>query len=181
MVGGAAAECRDTDTRHNYKYFYCNTIQLSTSPYAGLHFVHIVNLDFGSIFSRSRKTISDLRSSAAALLCWKRKYFSEQRIFSCLPDILTTSAGCAQPRQGRSWRWWLQTGRLECLDFDIDTEDIYKRWFKLVFFIFMLKIGPLSAKPSLPGDLDRRDPENHMRDGTSSILWVYCVSITVSI
>ena len=48
------------------------------------------------------------------------------------------------------------------LDFDIDTEDIYKRWFKLVFFIFMLKMEPLSAKPSLMCNLFRREPENYL-------------------
>ena len=78
MVGGAA------DTRHNYKYFYCNTIQLSTSPLVitrvfTIHFVH--QLDFGSILTESENNFGSQIFCGGAAVLKEKIFFRAENIF----------------------------------------------------------------------------------------------------
>ena len=86
MVGGAAAECRDTDTRHNYKYFYCNTIQLSTSPLVitrvfTLSILSIWILVLFHILTESENNFGSQIFSGGAAVLKEKIFFRAENIF----------------------------------------------------------------------------------------------------
>ena len=58
--------------------------------------------------------------------CAERENIFRSREYFRVCQTFWQQVQAAQPRRGRSWRWWLQTGRLEFLKFDIDTEDAPK-------------------------------------------------------